>query len=119
MELDEIRYGGAMVIEGYGPGFFRVNGRLVEGPALVLPGEVRPWAGLDDRDALLALGGYSDVLLLGMGDRIALPPVDLRAALEEAGLGVEVMASPPACRTYNVLLAEGRRIAAALLPVTG
>mgnify|MGYP006155089711 CR=1 FL=1 len=41
----------------------------------------------------------------------------VRAALEGAGIGVEVMSSPAACRTYNVLLGEGRLIAAALLPV--
>ena len=41
----------------------------------------------------------------------------MREALEEAGLGVEVMASPAACRTYNVLLSEGRRVGLALIPV--
>ena len=44
-------------------------------------------------------------------------PAGLRATLEDAGLGVEVMNSPAACRTFNVLLSEGRRVAAALLPV--
>ena len=44
-------------------------------------------------------------------------PASLRARLEEVGLGVEAMNSPAACRTYNVLLAEGRRVAVALLPV--
>lgn len=52
-----------------------------------------------------------------MGAEIAPLDRDLRAALEAAGIGVEIMATPPACRTYNVLLAEGRRIGAALLPV--
>ncbi|HKK97220.1 MAG TPA: Mth938-like domain-containing protein, partial [Marivita sp.] len=49
---------------------------------------------------------------------IAHIPADLRGALEEAGLGVEAMTSPAACRTYNVLLSEGRRVALAVLPVT-
>ena len=44
-------------------------------------------------------------------------PTELRDRLEEAGVGVEVMASPAAARTYNVLLSEGRRIALAMLPV--
>jgi uncharacterized protein len=44
-------------------------------------------------------------------------PRDFRTALEDRGIGVEVMASPTACRTYNVLLGEGRRVAVALLPV--
>jgi len=48
---------------------------------------------------------------------IAHLPVAFRKQLEDAGLGVEAMASPAACRTYNVLLSEGRRVALALLPV--
>jgi uncharacterized protein len=66
---------------------------------------------------LLALVGEVDVLFIGTGAEIAHIPGDLRQMLEEAGLGVEVMNSPAACRTYNVLLSEGRRIALAALPV--
>ncbi|MCJ8334202.1 MAG: Mth938-like domain-containing protein, partial [Epibacterium sp.] len=51
------------------------------------------------------------------GAEIAHIPTDLRSTLEGAGLGVEIMNSPAACRTYNVLLSEGRRIALAALPV--
>jgi uncharacterized protein len=65
----------------------------------------------------LALAGRIDVLLLGLGAEVAIVPRALREALEAAGIGVEPMNSPAACRTYNVLLGEGRRIAAALLPV--
>ena len=54
---------------------------------------------------------------LGMGRDIAPAPPALRARLEGLGLGVEVMSSPAVCRTYNVLLSEGRRVALALLPV--
>ncbi|MFZ8959647.1 MAG: Mth938-like domain-containing protein, partial [Paracoccaceae bacterium] len=54
---------------------------------------------------------------IGTGAEIAHIPAKLRAALESAGLGVEVMGSPSAARSYNVLLGEGRRIGAALLPV--
>jgi len=74
--------------------------------------------GLGDSAAPLALAGRVDVLFVGMGDAIAPLSGALRAALEACGIGVEVMATPSACRTYNVLLAEGRRIAAALLPVS-
>ncbi len=77
----------------------------------------RVWQGYDDPLPLLALAGQVDVLFVGTGTRIAHLPGDLRTALEDAGLGVEIMDSPAACRTYNVLLSEGRRIAAALLPV--
>jgi uncharacterized protein len=63
------------------------------------------------------LQGKIDVLLVGTGAEIAHLPADFRAALEAAGIGVETMNSPAAARTYNVLLGEGRRIAACLLPV--
>ena len=117
MELSEITYDSAQPIEGYGPGFFRVGGHVLRGPVLVTPWGAGEWAGLADASAPCRLAGRIDVLLLGMGAEIAHPPRAFREQVEAAGIGVEVMASPPACRTYNVLLSEGRRIAVALLPV--
>ena len=64
-----------------------------------------------------ALTLHEAVRPFGTGAEIAHIPPRLRSALEGAGLGVEVMASPTACRTYNVLLSEGRRVGLALLPV--
>jgi len=117
MQLNEIGYGDAMPVEGYGPGFFRIGGAVIEGPVICHPGGVTPWGGLTDEGALMAVAEEVDVLLVGMGGDIAPLPGDLRARLEAAGIGVEVMATGPAARTYNVLLAEGRRIGAALLTV--
>lgn len=117
MRLTEVRYSDAQPVEGYGPGFFRIGGRVVEGPLLVLPSGVRPWGGWEDVAAILAEAGSIDVLLAGTGAEIAHPPRAFREALEADGIGVEAMASPPACRTYNVLLGEGRRVALAVLPV--
>lgn len=117
MRLTEISYGTAKPVEGYGPGFFRVGGHVLRGAALITPWDAGPWGGLEDTAAPLALAGRIDVLLLGMGTAIAHPPAAFRDALEAAGIGVEPMASPTACRTYNVLLSEGRRIALAVLPV--
>jgi uncharacterized protein len=57
------------------------------------------------------------VVFIGTGAEIAYIPAEFRKALEDAGLGVEVMSSPTACRTYNVVLSEGRRVGLALLPV--
>lgn len=118
MQLQEISFGTARPIEGYGPGFFRVGGQVVTGAVIVTPAGLRGWAGLAYAGPLLALAAQCDVVLLGMGRHIAHPPPDLRRALEAAGLGLDPMDSAAACRTYNVLLAEGRRVAAALLPVT-
>lgn len=117
MRLTEISYGSAQPIDGYGPGFFRVGGHVLRGACLITPWDAGHWGGLEDVAAALALRDQIDVLLIGMGAEIAHPPKSFRQTLEEAGMGIEVMNSPAACRTYNVLLSEGRRIAVALLPV--
>lgn len=117
MRLTEITYDLARPIDGYGPGFFRVDGKLLYGPCLITPWGAGTWGGLDDTAAPMALAGKIDVLFIGMGAEIAHVPTAFRDALEIVGIGVEVMNSPAAARTYNVLLSEGRRVAAALLPV--
>jgi len=116
MRLTEIDFGSAQPIEGYGPDFFRIGGAAHPAPLLIVPGQVVSWGGYDDAAALLPLAGQVDVLFIGTGREIAHLPAALRQTLENAGLAVEVMASPAACRTYNVLLSEGRRIAVALMP---
>lgn len=117
MQMHEIVYENALPVDGYGAGYFRVGGARHEGPLLLLADRIEPWAGLGDADALVAIAGFADVLLLGTGAEMAPVPRDLRDLLEAAGLGVEPMASPAACRTYNVLVAEGRRVVLAALPV--
>ena len=117
MRLTEISYDLAKPIDGYGPGFFRIDGKVLHGPCLITPWGAGPWGGFEDTAALLALAGKIDVLFIGIGAEIAHVPAAFRDTLETAGIGVEVMNSPAAARTYNVLLSEGRRIAAALLPV--
>ncbi|GAA3872570.1 Mth938-like domain-containing protein [Celeribacter arenosi] len=117
VRLNEMPFEDAVPIDGYGPGFFRVGGKLYQGAVICLSAEVTLWSGLTDRDALLALAGKIDVLLVGTGAEMAHIDADLRTALEDLDIGVEAMASPTACRSYNVLASEGRRVAAALLPV--
>ena len=117
MRLTEITYSEAQPVEGYGPGFFRIGGKVLQGPVIITPWDAGSWGGLADLDPLLALADRIDVLFLGMGVDIAHAPADLRTRVEALGLGLEVMSSPAACRTYNVLLSEGRRVALALLPV--
>lgn len=117
MRLNEITYTNALPVDGYGPGFFRIGGQIVEGGALILPGGVAGWGGYGETEVILAAAMTIDVLFVGTGAEIAPVPRDFREALEGAGIGVESMASPPACRTYNILLSEGRRVALAVLPV--
>lgn len=117
MRMNEVQFDDSKPVDSYGPGFFRVGGEVLESAVLLVPSGVSPWGGYEDVAALVAVAGEVDVLLLGTGAEIAHPPSELRRAVEAAGLGLEVMASPAACRTYNVLLAEGRRVGAAMLPV--
>lgn len=117
MKLTEVQFGALVPVAGYGPGFFRVGDSRHDGALLIHPEGHSSWGGLDDLDALLALAGQVDVIFLGMGEQVMHPPKALRLALEEAGIGVEPMNTSAAARTYNVCLSEGRRVAAALLPV--
>jgi uncharacterized protein len=106
MRLNEVEFSGPPPIDGYGQGGFRIAGRAHPSRWIsrISP---RPW-----RPRTTTI-----VLLIGMGaDPTPLAP-ELRAALEGAGAAPEPMATPAACRTYNVLIAEERRVAAALIPV--
>lgn len=117
MQLDEISYSDGIPVDGYGPGFFRVKGQVWNSAVLVLPGAVREWGGYDDTAVLIKAADQVDLVLVGTGGSLAPLPKAFRTALEDAGLGVEIMVSPTAARSYNMLLAEGRRVAVALLPV--
>jgi uncharacterized protein len=117
MRLNEVTTYSGLPVEGYGPGFFRIGGEPRQAPLAVMPSGVVAWNGWDDPAPLVERAGEIDVLFLGTGAEIAHPPAAFRAALEDAGIAVELASSPSACRTYNVLLGEGRRVGIALLPV--
>jgi uncharacterized protein len=107
MHITEMTFPQARPIDGYGPGFFRIGGLAIDGAVLITSDGVRGWGGFDESDTLLALTGAE----------MQAVPGELVQALETAGLAFEAMASPAACRTYNVLLGDARRIALAALPV--
>jgi uncharacterized protein len=117
MRMNEVTFDDSHPVDGYGPGFFRIGGAVITGAVVILPSGVFAWAGYEDTARLLSAAGEIDVLFIGTGTEIAQIPAALRRALEGAGLGVEIAASPAACRTYNVLLSEGRRVGLAALPV--
>lgn len=117
MQLTEITYTGQPPIDAYGPGFFRVMDVVQEGPLAILPKGIIGWKGLDDWSDLIEAISEYDVIFLGMGADIAPLPAAAKTKLEEAGVPFEVMGTPAACRTYNVLLSEGRRVAIAAIPV--
>ena len=117
MQLSEVAYAEGTPVDGYGPGFFRIGGDVIGGPVAVLPGGIAQWAGYNDTSTFCNPSAQIDVLFVGTGADIAPIPPAFRTAIENAGIGVEIMNSPSACRTYNVLLSEGRRIGLALIPV--
>lgn len=110
------------VVTAYGAGFVEVNRERREGALVLLPdGPVLQWSvsGFDQIDeASIAglLGHQPEIVLLGTGARQRFPHPRIGAALSAARIGLDVMDTPAACRTYNILAAEGRRVLAALLP---
>ena len=115
MDFNEVTYAEGLPFDGYGPGFFRLGGKVHEGNLVVAPGSIRSWGGFDDAEAILALRSEIDFVLIGTGEEMQPVPAAFRSTLESAGIGLELMATGTACRSYNVLLGEGRRMAAAVL----
>ena len=115
---------GRRVIESYGAGGFRVTGESYTGSILVLPDWAAPWPldviedlTLESLEPVLAATPPVEVLLIGCGPSMAFIDPDLRAAARARGVALEPMDTGAACRTYDVLMAEDRRVAAALIAV--
>ncbi|HEX9447469.1 MAG TPA: Mth938-like domain-containing protein [Dongiaceae bacterium] len=117
---------GRQLVDAYGDGGFKVSGTAYRGNIIVFPDHTLAWAVNDfaalipdDFAAVMAAGraGETSLMLLGCGPRMLLLPPPLRQALRSAGIVSEVMDTGAACRTYNVLLAEGRKVCAAMLAV--
>ena len=123
MDITPLVPEGRRVIESYGDEGFRINGERYSGPVIVWPEGVVPWevsgiasAGVETLDAVFSAEPPVEILLIGSGDAFELAPPALRQALGARGIAVECMDTGAACRTYNVLMAEDRRVAAALMP---
>lgn len=107
-------------LTGYGTGFLTVNDTRYEHALIVSPDSApERWAvgsvdGLTAETAALLLAKTPEIILIGTGPHQIFPaPARLRPLLE-ARIGVEIMSTPAACRTYNVLMGEGRRVLAAI-----
>ncbi|MEM8799228.1 MAG: Mth938-like domain-containing protein [Pseudomonadota bacterium] len=112
-------------IEGYGEQGFRIAGLRHSGAVFVTPEKAEAWdverfedLTVEAFSSVLKSRSEFDILLIGTGSEFALLPFPLRTALEATGLSVDAMTTGAAARTYNVLMVEGRRVAAALLPVS-
>ena len=111
-------------IDAYGAGGFRFAEMSHRGSILALPSGIKAWApesaaGLTpaDFEAVLAESDTIELLLVGTGVEIAFVGEPIRARLRTAGIRIDVMQTGAAARTYNILLAENRRVAAALIAV--
>ena len=105
---------------GYGAGYVLVNGERHASSVIVLPDRVQPWsaanfAALTTQDFENLLDLQVEIILLGTGPLQRFPHPRLTAPLTRARIGLEVMDLQAACRTYNILIAEERKVAAALL----
>jgi uncharacterized protein len=120
MKLQLERPQGRNQFTGYGPGFVSVNAQRYEHSVIVLPERLIDWRvqRFDEltQETLQPLASLEiEILVLGTGATLRFPPANALRPFQQIGIGVEVMDSQAACRTYNVLLAEDRRICAAIL----
>lgn len=104
------------IIQSYSGGRFRISGQIYACPVIVGVDFVQEWQPHDTLDPaqFSFLSGKIDVLLLGAGKHSAVLTSAQRREFREQGLPAEIMDTGAACRTFNVLTAEGRRVAAAL-----
>ena len=111
-------------IDAYGKGGFAFAGMSHRGSLLCLPQAIWAWPvtkpGEIDRHALervFAAANQIDTLIVGTGTEVWLPPPELRAALRTVSVVLDTMQTGPAIRTYNIMIGERRRVAAALIAV--
>lgn len=110
------------LIQSYAAGGFRIAGSRHEGSVLVLPERTLAWpvaapeqVTAESLAPIAAAEPAVEILLLGLGPRFATVAAELRSELRAAGIVVEAMDTAAACRTYNLLASEDRRVAAALI----
>jgi uncharacterized protein len=111
---------GLNLITGYGTGYVSVNGARHETSLIVTADLLTRWPPASFAE--LAAGHFErllqetpEIVVLGTGARLQFPAPPLTRALVEARIGLEIMDTRAACRTYNILMGEGRRVAAALI----
>jgi uncharacterized protein len=108
-------------VTGLGPGWIRIGPQEYRKSLVLTPDTVvTDWAGsgfegLAEADFARLLGYAPEIVLLGTGATIRFPHPRLTRALTDAQIGLEVMDTAAACRTFNILAAEGRKVVAALI----
>ena len=120
MKLHVTSAEGQHLFSGHGPGYVAVNRVRYETSIVVTPTSVATWSvsgfdALSTEDFAAVLALKPEVVIFGTGRAMRFPDPALALELAAAGIGFEVMDSGAACRTYNILAVEGRRVAAAIL----
>ncbi|MCX7628113.1 MAG: Mth938-like domain-containing protein [Methylophilaceae bacterium] len=121
MKLHLIQAEGRHLVTGYGSGWIEIDATRHFASLILTPHQLLTDWPVGDFEALSAgafqpaLALNPEILLLGTGDRLRFPAAAVLQPLIDAKLGYEVMSTAAACRTYNILMAEGRRVAAALI----
>ncbi|MBI4193821.1 MAG: Mth938-like domain-containing protein [Betaproteobacteria bacterium] len=110
---------GQNLFTGYGPGYVAINNVRHEEHLVIMPDRVMAWrvTGFDALEAShfeYLLGLRPEIVLLGTGKTLRFPRPELSRLFSSAGVGFEAMDSRAACRTYNILTAEGRKVLAAI-----
>src|ERR1043165_1819568 len=122
IDLTPLVPAGRQMIDRYGEDRFTVSGTVHHGSIIVFTDHTLAWpvraiteVTLDSLQPILAVAEALEVVLLGCGARLTQIPRELRQMLRQSGLAAELMDTGAACRTYNVLAAEERKVAAALI----
>ena len=124
MQLQDIHFAGQNLIEAYGDMGFRMNQRRIEGSILILPGVVKNLDanaqtdfGLDLLAPVFTAMDEIEIMILGTGVTQKFPSMELKKPFLENNIALEPMDTGAACRTYNILVSEDRRVAAALIAI--
>lgn len=126
MDITPLIRSGQKIIQSYASGRFKISGEMFETALIVTPDEIFEWnvsvakaedLSFADFKPLMDIAADLDVVLLGGGQSMPFIKPILKQQLKDNGIYIDAMDTGAACRTYNVLMAEGRRVAAALLPV--
>lgn len=120
MQLTKETFSDLYPVQTYEPGLLKVNDTLFSQPVMLIMGQpAQNWAiktfddlSIESLETIIAQA--PDVILLGTGTTLRFPAPALSQQVIQKGIGIEIMDTGAACRTYNLLLAEGRKVAAAL-----
>jgi uncharacterized protein len=124
MDLTPLVPAGRQIIDSYGEDRFTVSGTLHHGSIIVFTDRTLAWpvraiteVTLESLQPIFAVRQSLEIVLIGCGARLTQIPKELRQSLRQSGIGAELMDTGAACRTYNVLAAEERKVVAALIAV--